>query len=152
MFTGEKPKQDLGFKVFKLAPSNFATWNANVDRTAEAIGKQLELHVTHISESADQEAILYELLLKSGFELTTNIEQLEIESKTVFSISDGALFICLEKILTIELFKEMVKMKPARIICLDEGFQDNDQLKTNVVQTIKMSTKEGEEKIVFRTI
>lgn len=152
MFTEDKPKQDLGFKVFKLAPSNFATWNANVDKTAEAIGKQLELHINHISESADQEAILYELLLKSGFELTTKIEKLEIEGKTVFSIGEGALFVCLEKNLTLELFKEITKRKPVRIICLDEGFQNNDQLKTNVVQTIKMATKEGEEKIVFRTV
>jgi len=137
MFTEDKPQLDLGFKVFKLAPSNFSTWNANVDKTAEAIGKQLELHVDHISESADQEAILYELLLKSGFELTTKIEKLEIESKTVFSIGEGELLICLERELTNELIKAMAERKPARVICLDEGFQNNDQLKTNAALIMK---------------
>lgn len=137
MFTEDKPKLDLGFKVFKLAPSNFSTWNANVDKTAEAIGKQLELHVDHISDKADQETILYELLLKSGFELTTKIEKLEMESKTVFSIGEGELLICLEKELTNELIKAMAELKPARVICIDEGFQNNDQLKTNAALIMK---------------
>lgn len=137
MFTEDKPKPDLGFKVFKLSPSNFSTWNANVDKTAEAIGKQLELHVDHISESANQEAILYELLLKSGFELTTKIEKLEIEGKSVFSIGEGELLICLERKLTNDLIKAMAERKPARVICLDEGFQNTDQLKTNAALIMK---------------
>lgn len=131
MFTADKIELDLGFKVFKLAPSNFTTWNANVDKTAEAISKQLELHINHISEGAAQEAILYELLLKSGFELTTKIEKLEIESKVVYSIGEGELLVCLERELTSELIKTMAERKPIRVICLDEGFQNNDQLKTN---------------------
>ncbi len=137
MFSTEKRQLDLGFKVFKLVPSNFSTWNANVDKTAEAIGKQLELHIAHISESADQEAILYELLLKSGFELTTKIEKLEIEGKAVFSIAEGELLICLERKLTNELIKAMAERKPTRVICLDEGFQNNDQLKTNAALIMK---------------
>ncbi len=137
MFKEENPPLDLGFKVFKLAPSNFSSWDANVDKTAEAIGKQLELHITHISESADQEAILYELLLKSGFELTTKIEKLEIEGKAVFSIGEGELLICLERALTNELIKAMAERKPVRVICLDEGFQNNDQLKTNAALIMK---------------
>jgi len=137
MFTDDDQNFDLGFKVFKLAPSNFSTWNANVDKTAEAIGKQLELHVDHISDKADQEAILYELLLKSGFELTTKIEKLEIVGKTVFSIGEGELLICLERELTNELIKAMAERKPARVICLDEGFQNNDQLKTNAALIMK---------------
>ena len=137
MFSKDNPQLDLGFKVFKLAPSNFSSWNANVDKTAEAIGKQLELHINHISESADQEAILYELLLKSGFELTTMMEKLEIEGKTVFSIGEGELLICLERELTNELIKAMAERKPVRAICLDEGFQNNDQLKTNAALIMK---------------
>lgn len=137
MFTEDKSQLDLGFKVFKLLPSNFTTWNANVDKTADAISKQLELHITHISETADQEAILYELLLKSGFELTTKIEKLEIEGKAVFSIAEGELLVCLERKLTNELIKAMAERKPTRVICLDEGFQNNDQLKTNAALIMK---------------
>lgn len=137
LFSGEKPTQDLGFKVFKLQKSNFNIWDAGVEKTPEAIQQQLFSHVDHISPEAEREAILYELLLKSGFEVTTAIEQLTIEGKNVFSIADGELLICLEKQLTHEVIKAMAERKPTRMICLDEGFQNNDQLKTNAVQIMK---------------
>lgn len=128
---------DLGFKVFKLTKSNFKIWDSNVEKTDEAIQTALELHVEHISPEAKQEAILYELLLKSGFELTTPIQQLTIEGQNVFSIADGQLLVCLEKELTYELIKSMAELQPTRVICLDEGFHNNDQLKTNAVQIMK---------------
>ena len=91
----EKPPLDLGFKVFKLSKSNFNTWNSEVEKTPEAIQEQLELHVDHIDPASSQESILYEILLKSGFGLTTSIEKIALAGKTVFSIEDGALLICL---------------------------------------------------------
>jgi adenine-specific DNA-methyltransferase len=32
---------------------------------------------------------------------------------------------------------EMAARKPERVVCLDEGFAGNDQLKTNAAQTMK---------------
>jgi len=129
--------QDLGFKVLKLAKSNFTLWNADVEKTPQAVQEQLFKHVQHISPEAEQEAILYELLLKSGFELTTPIKKLELEGKQVFSIGENELLICLDKQLTHELIKAMAELKPIRVICLDEGFQNNDQLKTNAALIMK---------------
>ncbi|GIL24022.1 MAG: adenine methyltransferase [Bacteroidota bacterium] len=136
---GEQPKKevDLGFKVFKLNASNFNLWKSDVDKTPEAIAKQLELNITHISAEATQEAILYELLLKSGFELTTPVIKESIAGKTVYSIAEGELLICLERELSQDLIKGIAEKKPSRVICLDEGFQNNDQLKTNAVQIMK---------------
>jgi adenine-specific DNA-methyltransferase len=128
---------DLGFRVFKLQKSNFKVWDASTQKDAEAIQQALELHVDHIDPQAEQEAILFELLLKSGFELTTPIENLTLAGKTVFSIAEGALLICLDKTLTSEVIKAMAELNPSRVICLDEGFQDNDQLKTNAVLIMK---------------
>jgi adenine-specific DNA-methyltransferase len=129
--------EDRGFKVFKLQSSNFKTWNANVPREPEALVQQLEMHVDHIVEDRTQEDLLFEILLKSGFPLTTSIETLSLAGKAVFSISDGAMLICLEKELTGELIREIANRKPERVVCLDEGFAGNDQLKTNAVQTMK---------------
>ena len=128
---------DLGFRVFKLQKSNFKVWDASTPKDAEAIQQALELHVDHIDPQAEQEAILFELLLKSGFELTTPIKNLTLAGKTVFSIADDALLICLDKALTSEVIKAMAELNPSRVICLDEGFQDNDQLKTNAVLIMK---------------
>jgi adenine-specific DNA-methyltransferase len=146
LFSGDKPELDLGFKVFKLEPSNFKLWNDQIAKDKDAIKNQLEMFVEHINPKSSQEDILYELLLKSGFPLTTKIEQLPMTDKAVFSIDEGAMLICLEKDLTPEVIKAMAEKKPVRVICLDEGFHGNDQLKTNAVQIMKSRD------IKFRTV
>ena len=146
LFSGDKPALDLGFKAFKLQPSNFKLWDGEVTKDKDSIEKQLALFVEHINPKSTQEDILYEILLKSGFPLATRIEKIELAKKTVFSLADGSMFICLEKELTPEVIKAMAEQKPIRVVCLDEGFKGNDQLKTNAVQIMKTRN------ITFRTV
>ena len=98
--------------------------------------------------------ILYELLLKAGFPLTTKVEKVQMAGKDVFSVADGALLICLEREITKELIKAMADADPSQVICLDEGFKANDQLKANAVQTFKARSqgKDKEAGIVFCTV
>jgi adenine-specific DNA-methyltransferase len=133
----QSQKQDRGFKVFKLQSSNFKAWNAEQPKDDAELVKQLTLHTDHLVEGRAQEDVLYELLLKSGFPLTTNVEKITLAEKNVFSVADGMMLICLEKELTLEVIKAMAEKKPERVVCLDAGFADNDQLKTNAVQTMK---------------
>ena len=137
---------DLGFKVFKLAPSNFKVWNAAVEKNTEAVARLLLDHIHHISHVSREDAILYEILLKSGFELSTKIEKMKLAGKIVYSINEGALMVCLEEKLTKELFRAIAEKKPERFVCLDKGFQNDDQLKTNAVQTMK------DKDVKFRTV
>ena len=130
-------KQDRGFRVFKLAESNFKPWNAQSAQDAKALEQQLELHIAHIRDDRSPEDILSEILLKSGFSLTTPVEKITLAGKAVHSVADGALFICLEHELTLELIRAMAGKKPGRVVCLDEGFAGNDQLKANAVQIFK---------------
>lgn len=138
---------DMGFKVFKLAKSNFKVWEGDIDPQKETVEKQLEMHVDHINPKSSQDDILFELLLKAGFELTTKIEKISMAGKSVYSIEGGLMLICLEKELTKEVIKAMAEKNPSRVICLDQGFAGNDQLKTNAVQIMKSKGVED-----FRTI
>ncbi|HKQ48600.1 MAG TPA: site-specific DNA-methyltransferase [Phycisphaerae bacterium] len=135
MDAGTKP--DLGFRIFKLAESSFTEWDARVQHEAEALQEQLELHVEHIRDGRTGDDILYELLLKSGFPLTTPVEKKAIAGKSVYIVAGGALIICLEQALTLELIRAIADAKPERVVCLDAGFAGNDQLKANAVQTFK---------------
>jgi adenine-specific DNA-methyltransferase len=130
-------QQDLGFRVYKLAESNFKPWNAEVSHDAQALAQQLELHIDHIRDGRTADDLLYEILLKSGFPLITPVDTQTIEAKTVYSVAHGALFICLEHDLTMELIRAMAEQKPERVVCLDVGFAGNDQLKANAVQMFK---------------
>ena len=158
-----KPDIDLGFKVFKLDKSNFKIWDGNIAH--KPIQEQLKLAIDHIDPNSKEEDILYEILLKSGFELTTPVEKLTVEGKKVYSVAEGkkvysvaegkkvysvaegALLICLEKNLTKNLIRAIAEKEPHRVVCLDSGFKGNDQLKTNAVQIMKSFKVES-----FRTV
>lgn len=142
---------DLGFKLYKLDRSNFKTWQGDTE-TFDESGKQLEMHVDHLSPESSAEDVLYELLLKAGFPLTTKVETVEMAGKQVFSIEDGALLICLEKEVTPELIDALADAEPLQVICLDAAFKGNDQLKANAVQTFKARAQAEESEIVFKTV
>ena len=130
-------KQDRGFRVFKLAESNFKTWKANKPKNADALAKQLELHVEHIRDDRSADDLLFEILLKSGYPLTTPVERLTLAGKHVSSVANGALLVCLERQLTLELIRAMAARKPERVVFLDAGFAGNDQLKANAAQIFR---------------
>ena len=131
------PRSDLGFRVFKLSESNFAAWEAQRPETVEALQEQLEVHVEHIRAGRRNDDLLYEILLKSGFPLTAKVEPTELADKKVFSVAEGALVLCLDRGLTLELIRMIAEKGPARVVCLDDGFAGNDQLKANAVQIFK---------------
>ena len=122
---------DLGFKVFKLDRSNFKIWNGDCS-SKEEFDHQLEFNTNHVVNNTTKENILYEIILRLGLTLTSNITILTlINKKEVFSLEEGKILICLEKIITEQLVEEMTKCNPDKVIFLDEGFQNNDQLKVN---------------------
>ncbi len=129
--------EDKGFRAFKLAESNFTAWDAQVPHEPNALQNQLEFHVDHIRDDRTPDDILYELLLKSGFKITTAIEKQTLAGLSVYSVAGGALMLCLERELTLELIRAIADRKPERVVCLDEAFAGNDQLKANAVQTFK---------------
>lgn len=130
-------KQDRGFRVFKLAESNLKPWDAEASKDASGLEHQLELHVDHIRQGRTADDILYELLLKSGFPLATPVETKALAGKTVYFVAGGALVICLERALTLDVIRAIADAKPERVVCLDGGFAGNDQLKANAVQTFR---------------
>lgn len=142
-------ERGIGFKVFALDRSNFKTWSGDATRE---LSQQIELHINHVAENSDREAILFELLLKAGFSLSTPVSLVEIGGKKVFSVQGGDLLICLEQEISPELIDEMAEMNPSQVICLDEAFRQNDQLKANAVQTFRSRSESKESEIVFRTV
>ncbi|WP_255608038.1 site-specific DNA-methyltransferase [Methylosinus sp. Sm6] len=153
MFDLERRRHtDLGFKVLSLDRSNFKLWNGNGAADTDELAQQLEFHVDHLSAASTSEDVLYELLLKAGFPLTTEVKAIKLAGKEVFSIQDGTMLICLEKEITSELIDALAEANPLQVICLDEGFKGNDQLKANAVQTFRARAEAEESEIVFKTV
>lgn len=143
----DKANQDRGFRAFKLSSSNFKIWDA--DRAAteqQQLSEQLHLYADNLADSRSQQDVLYELILKSGLPLTAKAETKAVAGKTVHSIADGNLLICLENPVTQELLRGMIALEPLQILCLDAAFHGNDPLKTNAVLEAKSHD------ITFRTV
>ena len=141
-------KSGSGFRAYGLGRSNFQLWDGNAESFDDS-GSQLDMHVDHVEATSSSEDILHELLLKSGFPLTTMVSSVEMAGKSVFSLQDGSMMICLEKEITPELIDALAEANPLQVICLDEGFKGNDQLKANAVQTFKARALAEESEIVL---
>ena len=147
--------KESGFRSFRLAESSFSYWNTSSQVSADDLLTAIEKHTTNIDSATDDD-ILFEILLKDGFALTTKVESVKVAGGNAFSVADGALLICLERNLekeTIDALTDLaVEREAARIVCLDAGFQGSDQLKTNAVQTFKSRLGHGEDGSMFRTV
>jgi adenine-specific DNA-methyltransferase len=133
----QKLGTDDGFRVFKLAESNFTVWDTGAVQDAESLSRQLQLHVDHIRPDRTDDDLLYEILLKSGFLLTIPVERVTLDDATVCSVDGGKMLVCLARKLTLDAIRAMAERKPERVVCLDSGFAGNDELKTNAVQIFK---------------
>ena len=60
-------------------------------------------------------------------------------------------YICLEKI-NLECMEEILKKEPAKIILLDSGFGEDDELKINCFQKIKILEQQKGQSIILKTI
>ena len=129
---------DIGFKVFKLESSNIKKWDANNQNLED----YLSYMVDNFVEGRTEEDVLYEIILKYGIDLTAPIESRSIAGKNVYSIGFGALFVCLDMEITVDVVEGIVaykdELEPARtsIIFRDNGFKDST-VKTNALQILR---------------
>lgn len=107
-----------------------------------------------LRDGTKPEDLLYELLLKAGFPLSTRVKKIKLAGKTVYSVEDDAVLLCLENEVTKVLIDEVIKLDPVRFYCLDKAFKKNDQLKVNTIQQFAAHNqgRDKETEIVFRTI
>lgn len=98
---GDNPglTSDFGFRVFKLARSNIRSWDPDPDN----LERCLEDSVQHLRAGRTEQDVLYELLLKLGLDLCIPVDRRTISGKTVCSIGNVQLLVCLcEEILAAE--------------------------------------------------
>lgn len=143
---GQQALADPGFKVFRLAESNFEVWDAAHAKDADGLQQQLRAHVEHIRPSRSEQDLLYELLLKSGFPLDAPTKKLVLAGAEAWSVHDGALMVCLQREVTLDQVRAVAEAGPERVVMLDAAFAGNDQLKANAAQIFKNKN------IVFKTV
>ena len=127
---------DIGFKVFKLDSSNLKSWDSSMDNLEQNL---LDME-SNLKKDRTNEDLLYEILLKSGVELTAKIEEIKVGYNTLYNIGQGALLACLDDKITQDVIDEIPKHRSpfmdTKVIFKEAGFM-SDAAKINAVQNLK---------------
>lgn len=133
------PVLDVGFRSYRLVDTNFTKWHVS----SEAEPDTLEQHLLDLRDSADDdaspEALLTELLLKQGYSLTEGSDTLDVAGLSLQSVGGGLLLAYLDEEAkpTLDQLRDVVDQGPTRLVILEDAFQGDDELKTNLSQLCK---------------
>ena len=133
-------KLDIGFKVLKLDSSNIKSWDSDFENLEANLLESVE----NIKSDRNEEDLLYEILLKYGLDLTLPIEEKEVNGKKVYNIGFGALIICLDSNISIDITAEIIAIKKeydseiTRVVFKDSGFKNATE-KTNIIKTLNQN-------------
>ena len=118
---------DTGFKVFKLAESNFKRWQKP---DLAQLGETLEIFTDTQVAHATPENMAYELLLRLGLPLTADVSS----ENGVYWLrrDDNRRYALLLSELSENLLLNVISQKPNKIIILDNLFNSKDALKKNM--------------------
>ena len=119
-----------GVKMFRLEPSNFKIWRNETMDEVSGLESQMDAFIDPVRPGSAEENMAWEILLKSGYDLTTPIEKIEIRKIPFYKIANGETIAGVDSI-TEKAILEIVKLKPKQFICLDKLFNNDDQAKSN---------------------
>jgi len=130
--------QDLGFKVFKLAKSNYKQWDSPEDTSK--LKTQLKLFENPLIENYKDLDVIYEVIIKEGYSLNSKIEKLDIKSNTIYKISDQEyfFFVCLDKQVKQASVDSLKLYETTMFVCLDSALDDSQ--KSNLSKTCNLRT------------
>lgn len=146
--SGSPESFDSGFRAFKLADTNLTKWRTDSDVDAT----ELEQHLLDLRDSADDDAtpedLLTEILLKQGHSLVEQIRDVMIEGLSFKAVvgadeEDGTEDTLVLAYLdehskpALKQLRAAVETKPVQFIILEDAFDGDDELKTNLVQMCK---------------
>jgi adenine-specific DNA-methyltransferase len=85
-----------------------------------------------------------QVLLKQGFSLTEKISKVSIDGLELHSVGDGLVLAYLDEHVkpTLEQFRAVVDAAPTKLIVLEDAYQGDDQLKTNLEQLCRSKSIE----------
>ncbi|WP_311777318.1 site-specific DNA-methyltransferase [Trueperella abortisuis] len=133
---GRADSLDVGFRAYKLVDTNFTKWKADSGLSEDELVGLFSDLADSADDHARPEALLTEALLKLGFSLTEKIETVTVAGLSVFSVADGLVMAYLDEHTqpTLDQLRALVAREPERLVVLEDAFQGNDELKTNLVQ------------------
>jgi adenine-specific DNA-methyltransferase len=130
---------DCGFRAYKLTDTNFTKWKmlSDVEPT------KIEQHLLDLRDSAldlaDPDTLFTEILLKQGYSLTEELGEIESAGLKIRTVGANLVMAYLDRDLKpkLEQLRRILESGPVKFIILEDAFQGDDELKTNLFQECK---------------
>ena len=135
---------DVGFRVLKLDSSNMKEVYYN---PADYIPSMFETLADNIKEDRTPEDLLFQVMLDLGVLLSSQIDEMDIAGKKVFSVADGFLIACFDADVTDEVITEIAKKKPYYFVTRDHSMA-SDSVATNFDQIFATYSPETVRKVL----
>ena len=135
--------EQLGFKVFKLASSNYRCWQGSDEKDYDSYLEEMSLLNDPLVDNWKVEDVIYEIAMKEGYSLNCHVELLEnITTNTVYSVTDfekeQAFKICLDNAIELGISKELNLDIQDLFICRDVAL--NDETAANLALQCRLKT------------
>lgn len=134
----KKSAPDVGFRILRL------------DESGIAVPEPGQLMLDRIKPDRTDEDIIFEMMLKWGYELTYPIEKKELGGYLCYSVAADSLICCMSEGLTLQALQEIADLDPDRVLILDSILDDT--LKLNALQIFKRAEERTHKKIDLRTV
>lgn len=124
----EKPLPDIGFKVFKLDTSNLKTWDSAPvsEDDMQVLLDRMNGMIHRVKNDRSDDDMIYEIALKMGIPLTAEVEKIDINGKTAYTVGkDCLLLVCLAENIQPEDVDTMAEYAPAKVIIARDSFADD---------------------------
>jgi adenine-specific DNA-methyltransferase len=134
---------DLGFKVFKLAPSVFRDWQDYEGSDPNALRDLFSQAETPLRAGWQAAEVLAEVMLLEGFPLDSLCQQAAaFTHNTVFCVQSEVcqhrLFVCLETQLHPATLQQLAELRRDVFICLDSALSDQAKVRLQDLVTLKV--------------
>jgi adenine-specific DNA-methyltransferase len=142
---------DVGYRTYKLSDTNFTKWQGSATADLGEVQRRLDLMRDSANDNASEADLLVEVMLKMGLPLTTRTTEQSVSGLTIHQAvhatndddtdtSEGAPVFYLNEHAkpTLEQLRAVVtELTPSKLVILEDAFQGDNELKTNLTQTCK---------------
>ncbi len=135
-------KLDIGFKALSLSSSNYRRWNTlTAEDDEKALLKQAKLFLEKpLVDKYDEQSVIYEVLLKEGFDLNSKIKKIKKGGIVYYHVADSIkeMTITFAHKLTRDQIEDLKLPKDTTFVCFDSALDDTT--KVNLVRNLMVKT------------
>ena len=117
-----------GLRSFRMAESNIRRWSGVETKDADSYIKQLEVFADTLVDDWKPENVIWEIALREGFALTSQIKKQDVDGQTIFCVTDQEreqnFHVCLDDTITLDAVAALGLTQEDVFVCRDKALDD----------------------------